>query len=271
MSKMTYRKIEEKPSVTINKKKKDLQFIGISPTGEAVFCTNILSVEDLISLGAQSYNYNDAYFPFNVVLKNDLDLVTSIVLDAIERGDFTPNEEQQLALDRLVDATDGVCYPVLMDRVNRSYPEMIKKYNAEKMCKDIEKAVEEVEDAPDDSKEEDVIQINHDDKEYKVVTPGYANIKPIEEQRVPSDYISAESCKTLGELFQAKQCFKEDGTLNMENVAKYLADKDSETKIKNMTKLADFMEANHVFDENGHIDCCNFIKAFRDNDLINFD
>ena len=61
MSKMTYRKIEEKPAVTINKKKRDLQFIGISPTGEAVFCTNTLSVEDLISLGTQSYNYNDAY------------------------------------------------------------------------------------------------------------------------------------------------------------------------------------------------------------------
>ena len=43
-----------------------------------------------------------------------------------------------------------------MDRVNKSYPEMIKKFNAEKMCKDIEKAVEGVEDAPDDSKEEDL-------------------------------------------------------------------------------------------------------------------
>lgn len=171
MSKMTYRKIEEKPAVTINKKKRDLQFIGISPTGEAVFCTNTLSVEDLISLGTQAYNYNDAYFPFNVVLKNDLDLVTSIVLDAIERGDFAPTEEQQIALDRLVDATDGVCYPILMDRVNRSYPEMIKKFNAEKMCRDIEKAVEEANDAPDDSKEEGVLPIDPDDKEYKVITP----------------------------------------------------------------------------------------------------
>ena len=153
---MTYRKIEEKPAVTINKKKRDLQFIGTSPTGEAVFCTNTLSVEDLKSLCVEAYNFNDAYFPFNVVLRNDIDLVTSIVLDDIERGDITLNEEQQIALDRLVDAADGVCYPILMDRVNKSYPEMIKKFNAEKMCKDIEKAVEGVEDAPDDSKEEDL-------------------------------------------------------------------------------------------------------------------
>lgn len=155
MSKMTYRKIEEKPAVTINKKKRDLQFIGISPTGEAVFCTNTLSVEDLKSLCVEAYNFNDAYFPFNVVLRNDIDLVTSIVLDDIERGDLTMNEEQQVALDRLVDAADGVCYPILMDRVNRSYPEMIKKLNAEKMCNDIMHSVEGAEDAPDDSKEED--------------------------------------------------------------------------------------------------------------------
>lgn len=155
MSKMTYRKIEEKPTVTINKKKRDLQFIGISPTGEAVFCTNTLSVEDLKSLCVESYNFNDAYFPFNVVLRNDIDLVTSIVLDDIERGDLSLNEEQQIALDRLVDAADGVCYPILMDKVNRSYPEMIKKYNAEKMCNDIMHAVEGAEDTPADSKEED--------------------------------------------------------------------------------------------------------------------
>lgn len=155
MSKMTYRKIEEKPAVIINKKKRDLQFIGISPTGEAVFCTNTLSVEDLKSLCVDAYNFNDAYFPFNVVLRNDIDLVTSIVLDDIERGDLTLNEVQQVALDRLVDAADGVCYPILMDRVNKSYPEMIKKFNAEKLCNDIMQAVEGAEDAPDDSKEED--------------------------------------------------------------------------------------------------------------------
>ena len=221
MSKMTYRKIEEKPAVTINKKKRDLQFIGISPTGEAVFCTNILSVEDLISLGAQSYNYNDAYFPFNVVLKNDLDLVTSIVLDAIERGDFAPSEEQQLALDRLVDATDGVCYPVLMDRVNRSYPEMIKKFNAEKMCKDIEKAVEGVEDAPDD--------------EYKVISPRYTS-------PIPND-------------IQVKKDKSES--------IKFDADPTIELELKNMTKVAEFMETHNTFDEDGHIDYLKFADALR--------
>lgn len=229
MSKMTYRKIEEKPAVTINKKKRDLQFIGISPTGEAVFCTNTLPVEDLISLGTQAYNYNDAYFPFNVVLKNDLDLITAVVLDAIERGDFAPTEEQQIALDRLVDATDGVCYPVLMDRVNRSYPEMIKKLNAEKMCRDIEKAVEGANDAPDDSKEEYTCILPVKEPIIKPILDediSKTNIKPIEEQPVPPEYISSESCKTLGELFQAKQCFKEDGTLDMEKVAKYLSDKE---------------------------------------------
>lgn len=234
MSKMTYRKIEEKPSVTINKKKKDLQFIGISPTGEAVFCTNILSVEDLISLGAQSYNYNDAYFPFNVVLKNDLDLVTSVVLDAIERGDFAPSEEQQLALDRLVDATDGVCYPVLMDRVNRTYPEMIKKFNAEKMCKDIEKAVEGVEDDPDDS--------NKNDGKYKTIIPRYTS--PTYPNAIGVKKDKSEPIKS---------------------------DKDLELEVKNMTKVADFMETHNTFDENGHIDYYKLANAIDKFGPIKFD
>ena len=239
MSKMTYRKIEEKPAVTINKKKRDLQFIGISPTGEAVFCTNILSVEDLISLGAQSYNYNDAYFPFNVVLKNDLDLVTSIVLDAIERGDFTPSEEQQLALDRLVDATDGVCYPVLMDRVNRTYPEMIKKFNAEKMCKDIEKAVEGVEDNPDDS--------NENDDKYKTIIPRYTS------PTYPNDI----GVKAIGVKKDKSEPIK--------------SDKDLELEIKNMTKVADFMETHNTFDENGHIDYYKLANAIDKFGPIKFD
>ena len=239
MSKMTYRKIEEKPSVTINKKKRDLQFIGISPTGEAVFCTNILSVEDLISLGAQSYNYNDAYFPFNVVLKNDLDLVTSVVLDAIERGDFAPSEEQQLALDRLVDATDGVCYPVLMDRVNRTYPEMIKKFNAEKMCKDIEKAVEGVEDTPDDS--------NKNDDKYKTIIPRYTS------PTYPNDI----GVKAIGVKKDKSESIK--------------SDKDPELEIKNMTKVADFMETHNTFDENGHIDYYKLANAIDKFGPIKFD
>lgn len=245
MSKMTYRKIEEKPAVTINKKKRDLQFIGISPTGEAVFCTNTLSVEDLVSLGTKSYNYNDAYFPFNVVLKNDLDLITSIVLDAIERGDFAPTEEQQIALDRLVDATDGVCYPILMDRVDRSYPEMIKKLNAEKMCKDIEKAVEGANDAPDDSKEEDVLQIDSND-EYKVISPRYTTpiSKPI---------IEAKKDKDKSESIE------------------FDPDPEIELELKNMTKVADFMEKYHTFDEDGHIDYYKFAEALIKYGPINLD
>ena len=171
MSKMTYRKIEEKPAVTINKKKRDLQFIGISPTGEAVFCTNTLSVEDLKSLCVEAYNFNDAYFPFNVVLRNDIDLVTSIVLDDIERGDLSLNEEQQVALDRLVDAADGVCYPILMDRVNKSYPEMIKKFNLETMRNDNVPDVEETEEAHDYSKPIiDTISDKDSDPELKKLT-----------------------------------------------------------------------------------------------------
>lgn len=234
MSKMTYRKIEEKPAVTINKKKRDLQFIGISPTGEAVFCTNILSVEDLISLGAQSYNYNDAYFPFNVVLKNDLDLVTSVVLDAIERGDFAPSEEQQIALDRLVDATDGVCYPVLMDRVNRSYPEMIKKFNAEKMCKDIEKAVEGVEDTPDDS--------NESDDKYKTIIPRYTS----------PTYPNA-----IGVKKDKSESIKSDILTELET--------------KNKAKLADFMKAHNTFCEDGSIDYHKLADALEKFGPINFD
>lgn len=193
MSKMTYRKIEEKPAVTINKKKRDLQFIGISPTGEAVFCTDTLSVEDLKSLCVEAYNFNDAYFPFNVVLRNDIDLITSIVLDDIERGNLSLNEVQQIALDRLIDATDGVCYPILMDRVNKSYPEMIKKFNAEKPCNDIMQAVEGAEDAPDDSKKED------SDPELKKMTD-------------------------LEEFMKAHHTFDENGKIDLHKLSKAIDD-----------------------------------------------
>lgn len=245
MSKMTYRKIEVKSAITIDGKKKNLQLIGVAPTGELVFCTDALSVEELKSLCVEAYNFNDAYFPFNVVLRNDLDLVTSIVLDAIERGDFTPNEEQDIALNRLVDATDGVCYPILMDRVDRSYPEMIKKLNAEKMCKDIKKAVEGANDAPDDSKEEDVLQIDSND-EYKVISPRYTTpiSKPI---------IEAKKDKDKSESIE------------------FDPDPEIELELKNMTKVADFMEKYHTFDEDGHIDYYKFAEALIKYGPINLD
>lgn len=243
MSKMTYKKIEVKSAITIDGKKKNLQFIGVAPTGELVFCTDTLSVEELKSLCVEAYNFNDAYFPFNVALKNDLDLVTSIVLDAIERGDFTPNEEQDVALNRLIDACDGVCYPILMDRVNRSYPEMIKKLNAEKMCKDIEKAVEGVNDVPDDSKEEGVLPINPDDKEYKVIKPRYTS------------------------PFPNAMEVKEDKP----EAIKFDPDPKIETELKNMTKVTEFMEAHNTFDEDGHIDYYKLADALSKFGPIEFD
>ena len=229
---MTYKKIEVKSAITIDGKKKNLQFIGVAPTGELVFCTDALSVEELKSLCVEAYNFNDAYFPFNVVLRNDLDLITNIVLDAVERGDYTLNEEQDVALNRLVDATDGVCYPVLMDRVNRSYPEMIKKLNAEKMCKDIEKAVEGANDTSDDSKKED----------SELVTLGKR--------------IFDETIRYTSPIPKAMQV-EED---KFESI-KIDPDHKTELELKNMTKVADFMEAHNTFDEDGHIDYYKFAEA----------